>query len=177
MCREFVGNIEISRFLSGINLNLGPKMREFGRFSSGHTAQFSVQCDQTGRNPAHLGGFQHFWAGKFFDGAVGGLGGLLHKMRKWRNFFTKIAQIFRWGGQFGRNSDFYGRFCWKTSGHTGWCCPVNKNSKQKSNSLKVFKVKKSEKWCFLNQIVKISSFFGSQCAVRFVSFDFCFALR
>ena len=37
MCREFVGNFEISKFLSGINLNLGPKMREFGRFSSGHT--------------------------------------------------------------------------------------------------------------------------------------------
>ena len=33
-------------------------------FESGLT-----QCDQTGRNPAHLGGFQHFWAGKFFDGA------------------------------------------------------------------------------------------------------------
>ena len=42
MCREFVGNIEISRFLSGINLNLGPKMREFGRFSSGHTAVESL---------------------------------------------------------------------------------------------------------------------------------------
>ena len=37
MCRKFVGNFEISKFLSGINLNLGPKMREFGRFLSGHT--------------------------------------------------------------------------------------------------------------------------------------------
>ena len=82
-----------------------------------YTLRF-IQCDQTGQNPAHLGGFQHFWAGKFFDGAVGGLGGLLHKMRKWRNFFTKTARIFGWGGQFGRNLDLYGRFRWKTSGHT-----------------------------------------------------------
>ena len=44
MCREFVGNIEISRFLSGINLNLGPKMREFGRFSSGHTDNKPNSC-------------------------------------------------------------------------------------------------------------------------------------
>ena len=56
------------------------------------------QCDQTGQNPAHLGGYQDFWAGKIFDGAVGGLGGLLHKMRKYRNIFTKTAQIFDWGG-------------------------------------------------------------------------------
>ena len=52
------------------------------RLSVEHVVVSAKQCDQTGRNPAHLGGFQHFGAGKIFGGAVGGWGGLLHKMRK-----------------------------------------------------------------------------------------------
>ena len=74
----------------------------------------SAQCDQTGRDLAHLGGFQHFWAGKFFDGAVGGLGGLLHKMRKLRNFFTKMAQFLGGAGNLGGIQTSMGGFVGKS---------------------------------------------------------------
>ena len=40
------------------------------------------QCDQMRRVPAKFGGFWHMCGGQNFGVAVGGCGGLLHKMRK-----------------------------------------------------------------------------------------------
>ena len=126
----------------------------------------TLQCDQTGRNPAHLGGFQHFWAGKIFDGAVGGLGGLLHKMRKWRNFFTKIARIFGWGGQFGRNLDLYGRFRWKTSGHSADVI-LPRNFRGENEKKFNFRVAR------MCEIPPICALFGPLCAWKIVDVRWC----
>ena len=45
-------------------------------------SRLSIQCDQMRRVPAKFGGFWHLCGGQNFGVAVGGCGGLLHKMRK-----------------------------------------------------------------------------------------------
>ena len=62
---------------------------------------YGEQCDQMRRVPAKFGGFWHMCGGQNFGVAVGGCGGLLHKMRKWGNFFAKTAQISAVAGNFG----------------------------------------------------------------------------
>ena len=68
------------------------------------------QCDQIWRVPAKFGGFRHSCGGQNFGVAVGGCGGLLNKMRKMRQFFTKLPKFLAVAANFGGIQSSWGGF-------------------------------------------------------------------
>ena len=107
MFKTIGGTIEVSSKEQYRIGHLRPLYRPLQRLN---LRSYNQQCDQIWRVPAKFGGFRHSCGGQNFGVAVGGCGGLLNKMRKMRQFFTKLPKFLAVAGNFGGIQSSWGGF-------------------------------------------------------------------